>query len=77
MELTTEQLEQIEFTRAMGVAQQEQQLAGDRRRTKLELLRTAKEVLVENSRNKAIDEREVTSEDIIIFAAAMETYIES
>ena len=77
MELTTEQLEQIEFTRAMNAAQQEQQLAGDRRRTKLELLRTAKEVLVENSRNKAIDEREVTSEDIINFAAAMETYVDS
>ena len=77
MELTTEQLEQIEFTRAMNAAQQEQQLAGDRRRTKLELLRTAKEVLVENSRNKAIDEREVTSEDIINFASAMETYVDS
>jgi hypothetical protein len=77
MELTTEQLEQIEFTKAMNAAQQEQQLVGDRRRTKLELLRTAKEVLVENSRNKAIDEREVTSEDIINFAAAMETYIDS
>jgi hypothetical protein len=40
----------------------------DSRRVKLELLRMAKETLVENARNKPIEESEVTATAIVAFA---------
>ena len=44
---------------------------------KMELVRLAKEVLVENARVKAVEDRDVTAADITAFADALLTYINS
>lgn len=51
------------------------QIAADARRAKLESVRLAKEVLLENSRSKPVDARDVTAADITVFAAALEAHI--
>lgn len=52
----------LENTRHANLSQLEAQ------RAKLEAIRLAKEVLLENARNKPTDSREVSAEDIIAFA---------
>lgn len=44
---------------------------------KLELLRTAKEVLIENRRNLPVSERIVTEEEIVSFATELSKFLES
>lgn len=51
---------------------QEQQ---ESKKVKLELVRLAKEVLVENSRSKAVDERDVSASDITTYASALYEYV--
>jgi hypothetical protein len=86
MALTTEQLEQIEMQKASTIAMIEIQapaeadrraheLNMETRRARLELLRTAKEVLIENKRNLPVSEREVADKDVITFATALEAFI--
>ena len=53
---------------ANEAARREHEKAMDSRRVKLELLRMAKETLVENARNKPIEESEVTATAIVAFA---------
>ena len=77
MALSIEQLEQIEFNNHIQEAQTKQSLVMARHSSKLELLRTAKEILVENSRSKSIDEREVTAQDIIDFANSLQSFLET
>ena len=43
---------------------------------KLELLRHAKDVLIENKRNAPIGERDVTDEDIIKYATSLLKFLE-
>lgn len=88
MALTTEQQSILEFSiaTAKATAEQQEQVEASRhanllemqaKTTKLEAIRLAKEVLIENARNKSIDEREVTVSDITTFAAAIEAHINS
>ena len=42
---------------------------------KVEAVRMAKEVLVENSRSKAVEEREVTAADITAYAEILRAYM--
>jgi hypothetical protein len=51
------------------------QCRADLLRNRMELLRTAKEVLIENKKNKPVNDREVTEEDIVTFATSLEKYI--
>ena len=64
MALTEDQLNQVEFNDA------QQKL-----HRKMELVRIAKETLLENDRSKSADERGVTASDITTFAAALNTYV--
>jgi hypothetical protein len=41
----------------------------------MELVRLAKETLIENDRSKPADERGVTASDITTFADALNTYV--
>ena len=88
MALTTEQQSLIDFQIASAEASAAQQaqveairhtnnLALQAKTTRLEAVRLAKEVLVENARNRSIDDREVTVSDITTFATAIETHINS
>ena len=64
MALTEDQLNQVEFNDA------QQKL-----HRKMELVRIAKETLLENDRSKSADERGVTASDITAFADALHTYV--
>jgi hypothetical protein len=64
MALTEDQLNQVEFNDA------QQKL-----HRKMELVRIAKETLLENDRSKSADERGVTASDITTFADALHTYV--
>ena len=47
------------------------------RRAKLELLRMAKEIVVENARNKPVDEAGVTAAEIAAFAEELATQFDA
>ena len=71
MALTPEQQSQIEFQVAMEAARNVNQA----KITKFEVVRLARDVLIENARSKPVDSREVTAADITAFAAALEAHI--
>jgi predicted RNase H-like HicB family nuclease len=79
MALTAEQQAQIEYETALQEAReagrQAHELAMDQRRIKQEMIRLAKETLIENDRSKPADERGVSASDITTFAAALNTYV--
>lgn len=51
------------------------QLRAENNRNRLEAVRLAKEILVENARNKPVDESTVSADDVITFADKLITYI--
>lgn len=51
--------------------------AAEMKRAKLESVRLAKEVLIENSRNKPIDNRDVSADEITAFAETLISYVNS
>jgi len=57
-------------------ARKEGDINGDSKRNRMELVRLAKEVLIENNRSKPVDERDITANDITSFAATLNAYIE-
>ena len=79
MALTAEQQAQVDFETALQVARdtgrQAHELAMEQRRAKLEMVRLAKETLIENDRSKPADERGVSASDITTFATALNTYV--
>jgi D-ribose pyranose/furanose isomerase RbsD len=77
MSLTPEQQSQVDMSIAMDAARHEQQMAIQSKQAKLEAVRLAKEVLLENARSKAVSDRDVAAADITIFAALLVEYIET
>lgn len=51
------------------------QAAAQAKQAKLDAVRMAKEVLIENARSKPADSRNVTAADITAFAAVLEAHI--
>jgi hypothetical protein len=64
MALTQEQIDTLELQHAQQARQQ-----------KMDLVRIAKETLVENDRSKPAEERGVTAADITAFAETLNAYI--
>jgi hypothetical protein len=62
---------------AMDAARHTNQLAVQAKQAKLEAVRLAKEVLIENARSKAVDSRDVAAADITAFAATLVAYIDA
>ena len=88
MALTPEQQANVEIQIAVDNARHNNLVALEERRSrneaeneskrrKLESVRMAKDVLLENSRSKPVDSREVTVDDIISFAQTIENYVKS
>ena len=77
MALTQEQQDQIDFQNAMESSRRAHELAMDRRRTRLETIRLAKETLIENARSKPVDSRDVSASDIETFATQLDNYVNS
>lgn len=75
MALTPEQQAQIELQEAVESSRRAHELTMDKRRARLEVVRLAKETLIENARSKPVDARDVTAADITAFAAALEAHI--
>lgn len=79
MELTPEQQAQIDAQNAAQAEMERQrhqnQLELQLKQARLEALRLAKEVLLENARSKPVAERDVTSEQITIEADKLFSYV--
>ena len=75
MALTPEQQSQVDVQIAVENARQTNLLEMESRRAKLEAIRLAKEVLVENARSKPVDSRDVSADDIKSYAQALMDYV--
>ncbi len=78
MALTTDQQSQVELSTAMETGRNTANAANFAKTNKLETLRMAKEILVENRRTQAaVDATAITSDAITKLAAELNTYINS
>jgi len=77
MALTPEQQAQVDVQIAVETARYENQMRAQAKLAKLEAVRLAKEVLVENSRSKAVDARDVSAADITAFASELVAYMDA
>lgn len=75
MALTTEQQAQLEIQTQFENVRHANQMAFEAQRAKMESIRLAKEVLIENSRSKPVDSRDVSAADITTFAQSLANYI--
>lgn len=75
MALTPEQQDQIDYQNAMDASRRAHELAVERRRSRLESIRLAKETLIENARSKPVDSRDVSAADITGFADQLDSYV--
>jgi hypothetical protein len=73
MAYTPEQEFQLELESQRAANQD----AAEMKRAKLESVRLAKEILLENARNKPIDDREVSADEITAFAETLISYVNS
>ena len=51
--------------------------SAEMKRARLEAVRLAKEVLIENARNKPMEDREVSADEITAFAETLITYVDA
>jgi len=77
MALTPEQQANVDMNDAMETSRHANQMALQAKQAKLEAVRLAKEVLIENARSKSVDSRDVAAADITAFAGTLVAYIES
>jgi hypothetical protein len=77
MALTTEQQAQVDISDAIDATRHANQMALQAKQAKLEAVRLAKEVLIENARSKAVDSRDVAAADITAFAQTLVAYIDA
>ena len=77
MALTPEQQAQVDIADAMENNRHTNQMALQAKQAKLEAVRLAKEVLLENARSKAVDARDVAAADITAFAGTLVAYIDA
>ena len=75
MALTPDQQAQADIQIAIETVRAANQGVSDAKRTKLEMVRLAKDVLVENRRNLPVDQRGVTATDITDLATTLVAYI--
>jgi len=75
MALTTEQQAQLEIQTQAENVRHANQMKFEAHRAKMEAVRLAKEVLVENARSKPVDSRDVSAADITAFAQTLANYI--
>jgi hypothetical protein len=76
-------MEEMQTQRALELASQQEteearrthEANMDKRRAKLELIRLAKETLIENARNKPVEESAVSAADITAFAQELTNYV--
>lgn len=77
MALTDEQRAQFEAQASIEQLRQTTQAQISERQLKFEAVRLAKEVLLENTRSKPADARDVTAADITAFAQVLVVYLDA
>jgi hypothetical protein len=77
MALTTEQQATVDVQVEVENARHTNQMALQAKQAKLEAVRLAKEVLIENARSKSVDARDVAASDIATFAGVLVAYIDA
>ena len=77
MALTVAEQSQVDVSNAMEATRHTNQMALQSKQAKLEAVRLAKEVLIENARSKAVDSRDVAAADITAFAGTLVAYIDA
>lgn len=77
MALTAEQQADLDMQIAMERERETLRNSQAGMHRKMELVRIAKDILVENSRSKDVSEREVTASDITTYADTLLTYVNS
>jgi len=77
MALSDDQQAQIDIQVAIENARHTNQMAFQAKQAKLEAVRLAKEVLIENARSKAVDSRDVAAADITTYANTLVAYIDA
>ena len=75
MPFTEEQQASLEMVTETEMVRHKNLLELETRRAKLELVRLAKEVLIENARSKPVDSRDVSADDIKSYAQSLVNYI--
>jgi hypothetical protein len=78
-----ESIEVMQAQMALQLANQQEienlrhtnQMAAEAQRNRLEVIRLAKETLIENARNKPVEESAVSAADITAFARELTNYI--
>lgn len=75
MALTIEQTSQLEYQKALDADRFDHEKLMESRRAKLEMVRLAKEILIENARSKPVDSREVLADDIKNYSQSLVNYI--
>jgi len=75
MALTEQQQLDLELFEATESIRHANQIEFEAKRQKFEMIRLAKEVLLENSRSKPVDSREVTAEHIETFTEKLMSYV--
>lgn len=77
MAFSPEQQAQLDLQTEIINIQQQNQLALQSKQAKIDAVRLAKETLIENSRSKPVDSRDISAQDIISFAETLVNYIEN
>ena len=78
MALTAEQQSQVDMNAAMEANRAATQAAQDAARAKLEMVRMAKEILVENRRTQAAaDATDITASAVTALATELNTFVNS
>lgn len=75
MALTTEQQAQIDFEKAMEAARTEARMVERSREHKLEALRVAQAIVLENYRNADAGAPDITAEQVTTFAASLTAFV--
>ena len=75
MAFTPDQQAQVDIAIAIETSRSAQAAVADAKRAKLEAVRIAKEVLLENARTKPVDARDISAADITAFADSLVTYV--
>jgi hypothetical protein len=75
MALTPEQQAEVDKQAAIAAANVNANAAETAKARKLQCLNIAQNVLLENKRNLPVDQRQITTDEIVAFAAALEAHI--
>jgi hypothetical protein len=75
MALTADQQAQVDMAIAIEAARHTNQVQLINNQQRMEAVRLAKEILVENARNQTVDAPDITASDVTTFADTLVTYI--